>query len=103
MPSLYIAEYEQISNTTVGNVLAPAAPPYAEQKLAVGAGAILSAALNVRCRFVRLHSDVICSVAFSRDPAVDPTATTSSQRLAANQTEYFGTVPGTKISVIANT
>lgn len=102
MPSLYIGEFEQIVNTTVGNALAPQTPPHAEQKLAVGGASIPSAALNVRTRFVRLHSDVVCSVAFSRDPAVDPTATVTSLRLAANQTEYFGTVPGTKVAVIAN-
>lgn len=103
MPSLYISEYEQVVDTTVGKVLAPQCPPHAEQKLAIGGAAVPSATLQARTKFVRLSCDAACSVAFSSNPATDPVATANNLRLAANQTEYFGTVPGTKISVISNT
>ena len=103
MPSLYIAEYEQIVDTTVGKAIAPQCPPHAEQKLTISGVSAPSAALHARTKFVRLHSDAVCSVAFSNDPAATPTASAANARLAANQTEYFGVFPGTKLAVIQNT
>lgn len=103
MPSLYIAEYEQIVDTTVGKAIAPQAPPHQEQKLSIAVGATPSAPFHPRTRFVRLNTDAACSIAFAAVGAADPVATIANQRLAPNQTEYFGVFAGTKMSVISNT
>jgi len=97
--NLYISEFEQIIRTTVGNVVAAQCPPHAQQKVDFTAGATQSAAFNVRTKFVRLHAEAICSVAFGSNP----TATNAMLRLTAGQTEYFGVNAGDKLSVITNT
>jgi len=58
-----------------------------------------SAAFNANTKFIRVHTDSICSVKIG--PAV--TATANDARMAAGTTEYFGVRPGDIISVIANT
>lgn len=60
-----------------------------------------SNAFNARTRMVRVHTDTICSIEFGRNP----TATTSTRRMAAGATEYFS-VPadGTfKVAAVTNT
>jgi len=61
----------------------------------------VSAAFDDKTRIVRVHTDSICSIKFG----TAPTATTSTTRLAANSTEYFGVPAGQsfKIAVILNT
>lgn len=63
-----------------------------------------STALNAKTRFVRLHTDAICSF----KAGSNPTATTSDTRMNANQTEYFAVraadvAAGLKIAVVSNT
>lgn len=96
MATLYITEFA----SAVGNGRTPIAqaPAVAHQTVAIGAEAD-SAAFNPKTTLVRLHCDAICSVKFDDTP----TATTSTMRLAADQTEYFGVQPGSKVSVISNT
>ena len=98
MAVLYISEYDNVATDNRGMVQAGQEPAIATQTVAIGVAA-QSAAFNARTRFVRIHTDAICSVAFG----ANPTATTSSARMAANQTEFFGVVPGHKVSVISNT
>ena len=74
-------------------------PAAATQTVSIGAVTAQSSAFGATTRFVRLHTDAVCSYAFG----ADPTATTSKPRMAANQTEYFAVEPGQKIAVIANT
>lgn len=73
-------------------------PEILTQTVDITADSVQSEPFNTRTRFVRLHCDAICSVLFG----LDPTATTSSQRMSANQTEYKGVVPGDVVAVIAN-
>ena len=47
---------------------------------------------------IRVHCDAICSISIGNSPV----ATTTNKRLAANQTEYFGVIPGQQIAVITN-
>jgi len=103
MAVLYISEYVTQPWDGVANTIpAGLEPALVTQTVAIGAEA-KSAAFNARTRFVRVHTDAICSVLFG----ANPTATTSSPRMAANQTEFFGVDPsqvsGLKLSVIANT
>jgi hypothetical protein len=95
MASLYITEYG-----SVGSERTPIAqsPRVAMQKLTVGAET-KSAAFQPSTRFIRVHTDAICSIVIS----TAPTATTSDSRMAAGDTEYFGVNPGDKLSVISNT
>ena len=112
MSSLYLTEYQYVAyaqGPALGAgepVPCGVEPQITTQVLAIGGGSVQSANLNPNTHFVRLHTDSICSVAFGQDPVTpNPVATTSSMRLAANQTEFFGVAPEKgliKIAVIAN-
>jgi len=110
MATLYITEYADMAQVPgVGNVSGfgwrqqiPAEPAIATQTVAISASSAQSAAFNSNTTFVRLHCDAICSVLFG----ANPTATASSPRMAANQTEYHGVggySSGLKVAVITNT
>lgn len=102
MSVLYITEYKSVAVASgAGGPLAVALePPVTTQTVSIGAGSAASAAFNVNTHFVRLNTDETCSVKFG----VSPTATTSDERLAANQTEFFGiSQAGLSVAVIANT
>jgi hypothetical protein len=55
-----------------------------------------SAAFSAATRFVRIVADANCHVAFG----ANPTASTSSMRLTADASEFFGVVPGQKVAAI---
>jgi hypothetical protein len=95
MASLYLAEF---GGLVKDKLAIPSTPPLVEQKLTIGAETD-SAVFNPETTVIRVHVDAICSIAFG----AAPTASTSTMRLAANQTEYFGVRSGDKLSVITNT
>lgn len=97
MATLYVTEYRGLSSQASEPAQAVHGAPTAEQAIAIPGTA---AALNTNTRIVRLHTDAICSVRISSVGAV---ATTSSARMIAGQTEYFGVVPGDVVTVVANT
>lgn len=101
MATVYISEYPSLAaegsfghGLSMGNE-----PSTAEQTVVIGGASAQSSAFNTTTHFVRIHTDSICSVSFGSNP----TATTTTKRLAANQTEYFAVRPGHKIAVITNT
>lgn len=100
MPTLFITEFAACGINDRGG-LNPAvmAPSQADQTVAIGAGSAQSAALNAATNIVRLTSDVSCNVKFG----MNPTATTSTMRLASGGVEYIGVPSGgtLKIAVIA--
>jgi hypothetical protein len=104
MASLYVTEYAQISRqgVGVGAAQAPQEPPLAEQKLTIGATAVLSSTFSTYTRLVRLHADAVCSVVFG---GASVTATAANQRVAIGVSEYHG-IPDkgvvTNLSVITN-
>jgi hypothetical protein len=105
MSKLYISEYARVTQASgpgTAVLQAPEEPPIATQVVDFTSGATQSAAFNAKTRFLRIHTDAICSVRF----AANPTATVNDARLAAGQTELRG-VPGdgsaAKVSAIANT
>src|SRR3974390_49321 len=104
MPSLYITEYSKISRGGVGKTAAqaPQEPPIAEQKLSIGATAVLSSTFSTYTRLLRIHADAPCSVLLGGAGVV---ATANSERLAAGVSEFKG-VPDkgvvTNLSVITN-
>lgn len=101
MAKVYISEYSKIASDGSGTRLpAGKEPSIVEQTpVAIGAASVQSAAFDEETRFIRIHTDAICSIAFGSNP----TATSNSKRLAANQTEFFGVKPGDKVAVITNT
>lgn len=102
MPLLFISEYGEMGQiqSSKSDIAAPREPALVVQTpVAIGGGSVQSAVFGETTRFVRVHTDAICSVKFG----ASPTATTSDARMAANSTEYFGVVPGQRLAVIANT
>lgn len=99
MAVLYIQEYDRMPTDTRTSIPTGSEPALASQTVAIGGGSVQSAAFNTNTRFVRLHTDAICSVEFG----ANPTATSSKARMAANQTEFFGVKGGHKVAVITNT
>jgi len=102
MAILFITEYAQEPIGPAGRVgQMQQEAPVAEQTVAIGAGSVQSAAFNAKTRFVRLHADVVCSVEFG----TNPTATATTGRMAANQTEFRGVPVGQsfKVAAITNT
>jgi hypothetical protein len=59
------------------------------------------AAFNAKTRFVRLHTDAVCSIKFG----TNPTASATTARMAANSTEYSSVPPNQayKVAAITNT
>lgn len=100
MALLYITEYANAVMSDGVPVQAGQEPSIDQTPVAIGGGSLQSAAFNANTRFVRLHTDAICSVVFGESP----TAVTNTQkRMAANSTEFFGVVPGQKVAVISST
>lgn len=98
MASLYVREYRDVATSVMAaDVPAGAEPAATDQKLTISGSAAASSAFTATTYFVRVHTDVVCHVEFGDSP----TATTSSARMAANQTEFFGVKPGHKVSVIS--
>jgi len=96
---IYISEYDVMPVLGGHSVPTGMEPAIATQRIAIGGSSEQSAAFNARTTFVRIHTDAICSILFG----VSPTATTSTPRLGANATEFFGVVPGHKVANITNT
>ena len=103
MAKLYVTEYSDVPSAYAAMALQVVRePPLVDQvPVAIGAGALQSAAFSSLTHIVRLHADAICSIAIG--PAATATATVNTQRMAANQTEYKMVVPGHVVSVITNT
>ena len=99
MAKVFTSEYQNLPILTGRAVPTGDEPAVAEQVVAIGAGSVQSAAFNAATRFIRVHTDAICSFKFG----AAPTATADTPRLAANSTEFFGVLPGHKIAIITNT
>jgi hypothetical protein len=100
MPTLYITEFSESGLAQVPN-RAPMAPlpAVASQAVTISGTSAQSSAFNSATRAIRIHTDAICSVLVG----ANPTAATTSPRMAADQTEYFSVQPGDRIAVISNT
>jgi hypothetical protein len=80
MAVVYIAELASIDLNVARE------PPLAEQIVNIGAGSSQSLGFTAGTRVIRVHTDAIMSFAIGNNP----TATTSTRRMAANTTEYYG-------------
>lgn len=95
MATLYISEH---SAGVIAGTQCVAQPPSAEQTVAIGVSSVQSNAFGGDTKIIRVHADSACSIKIG----ADPTATASTARMAANQTEYFAVQTGHKIAVISN-
>jgi hypothetical protein len=99
MATLYVSEFASSTPSGIG-VPVGQQPPLIEQTVAITGASVQSNAFQVGTTFVRVHCDGVCSI----EVGTNPTATTSTARMAANQTEYFG-IPynsGFRLAVILN-
>ena len=99
MAKLYISEFERMGNDGNGAVSQVAYAPEVATQVVTYTTTTQSNAFASRTRFIRVHTDSICSISIG----ADPTATTSTARMAADQTEYFAVVGGHKIAAVTNT
>jgi hypothetical protein len=95
MARLSIREYVHISAVARGIVPVGEEPAVANQTLAIGGSSTPSALFDPRTKFVRIHTDVNCSLDFG----VAPVAVAGSCDMVAGQTEYFGVVNATQIKL----
>lgn len=106
MAVLYVTEYATVGVSVAGRIQqVPVQPPLQRQTIAIGgSSAALATAFKTATKLVRLHADAICSIAFGASPV----ATATTERMAANQTEYHDVADlarlGTgSVAVITNT
>lgn len=100
MATLYITEFQTIGGIANFNAPIAAVPELANQTVSIGMTSAASSAFSGNTGIVRLHTDAICSIEFG----TTPTATATTARMAANQTEYFAVPVGGafKVAVITN-
>lgn len=99
---VFITEYARQGRDASGYQMVVAdEPPIANQTVAVTAGSVQSAPFNALTRFVRVSTDVVCSIEFG----TNPTATATTRRMPANTTEYFAVPQGAsfRLAAITNT
>lgn len=99
MATAYIREYREAYVQQGSSIQIANEPAITDQTVSFTGTAGTSAAFNANTKFVRIQTDGICSFLFG----ASPTALTTSARLAAGTTEYFGVIPGQKVSFITNT
>lgn len=96
---LVVTEYSELAADAKGQrIVAGQEPSVTVQEVAIGAGSVASAAFGDATRFVRVHTDANCRIAF----AAAPVAVAAGTRMAAGSTEYFGVKPGHKVAAIAS-
>jgi hypothetical protein len=96
MATLYITEF---GRTTITGVTGPATqvatpaplvPPVAEQVISLSGTSTQSAAFQNDTTLVMVSTDAPCCLAWG----ANPTATLSAQRMAANETRFYGVPKG---------
>jgi len=98
MAKAYISEYTVVP-VIAGRAVPTGMEPAVAEQVVTFTTTTQSAAFNTKTVFVRIHVDAICSYEFG----TNPTATTSTPRMAASSTEFFGVVGGQKVAFVTNT
>lgn len=90
MAILYITQYDKLASQEYGpSVQVGLEPSLGDSTVAIGSSSEQSGQLNPKTRFVMVHTDAICHVAFGGNP----TATTGNRRLPADATIFYGVDP----------
>lgn len=95
--TVYIEEYGQFRLPVYWQ--AAQTPGLAKQTVAISGSSTQSAAFGQFTVLIRVHADSICSIEIG---GTNPTATATSARFIAGQTEYFLVNAGDKLAVITN-
>jgi hypothetical protein len=95
--TLYISEFYQAPG---GGYQAASTPELTHQTVSVTSSSTQSNAFSSQTVLIRLFADAAMCVQIG---GTNPTATSTSMPLAANQTEYFITGPNQKVAVISCT
>ena len=95
---VYISEYDVMPVLDGRSIPTGAEPAIAQHTVAVTVGSVQSNVFGASTKFIRVHTDVICSYNFG----ANPTATAATPRLAANSTEFFGVRAGHRVAIITN-
>lgn len=100
MAILDITTYDSLASDVAGRVIPVGREPSLQNiQVAITGTSTQSAAISDRAKLARLHCDVACRIAIG----TNPTASATTQRMSAGQTEYFGVAPGDKVAVISTT
>lgn len=99
MATVYISEYGTLGISNVGPIPVAPEPAIADQTISITGSSAQSSAFSANTRYIRVHTDSICSILVG----TNPTALLTSKRLNANQTEYFAVAEGAKLAAIVNT
>jgi hypothetical protein len=95
MATADVSEYSELPRDASGAVMRLCnEPSIVDQQLTIGSE-VKSAAF--KGSYIRVHVDADCRVLIG----ADPTASSTSMRIASGTTEYFGVTPGSKISIVS--
>lgn len=98
MATAYLREYANLTITSNAAVQAPAEPGVADQTVSTSGTSAQSSAFNANTTLVAIATPAAQAVCCAF--GTNPTATTSSLRLAANGLFFFGVKPGHKVALI---
>lgn len=93
--TLYVTEFRGAPPESV-YYQAVKAPAVAKQAISITGTSAQSAAFASTTGIIRVHTDIAALVEIG---GTNPTATSTSMRMAAGQTEYFIVSPGAKVAV----
>ena len=99
MATLYIAEYSALPNVPGGVPQIAPEPSLRDQTVAISGTSAQSTAFGGDTRYIAVSCDGI----WSRKVGGNPTALTTSFRLAADVIMFYSVQPGDKIAGITNT
>jgi hypothetical protein len=99
MALMYITEYSKLARDEDGHIIqAGQEPALARQFITFTATAGASAAFNNSTRFVRISCDSAAFLTFGLTPVA---VTAQDTPVAASTAEFFGVLPGQKVSAVA--
>jgi hypothetical protein len=96
MCAVTISEYSAMLFLKGGQVPVPEEPSLRSQVLEIGDTSRASDPFSAGTKFIRVHTDEACALAFGSNPVATP----SNARLSANTTELFAVQIGDKVAVI---
>ena len=100
MAILMIREYKELARGREGATLEAGLEPGTDQTKAIGGTSAKSNAFAATTNFVRLHTDIACTVKFGSDPTALVKGAGGAGRMVAGQTEMFGVIGTDKVAVI---
>jgi hypothetical protein len=97
---VYVTEYKALARDGFNfHMAAGVEPNVAEQVRTVSGASAQTAAFNAQTAFVMVHTTEIVCLKFG----ADPTAVTTSHRMGAGETRFYGVTPGHKLAAIVGT